>query len=87
MAGDKKQSRISIRFDEQLFRVAADMQKEHGADDISDYIRGLIVLQAVQEGRSIRGVQIPGWISELILHTVRETGRQQEDPKARAARR
>lgn len=84
---DKKQSRVSIRFGEELYRLAIEMQKAHGATDISDYVRGLILEKAVEEGRSVKGLDLPGWLVGSSVHISRTAPAKDESPKAPAAKR
>lgn len=52
----------TVRVDERLFQIALSRVTETGADDFSDYVRGLIVADALASPMKITGIDIPGWI-------------------------
>jgi hypothetical protein len=85
VSSDKK---VVVRFSEELHDLALQLQKQHGATDVSDYLRGLVVADAAREGRLIRGISIPAWVvGERIHLTSDKTKEQHDSPKAPAAKR
>lgn len=67
MAKDKQVARITVRLEDDLFALARTLANDRRADDVSDYIRGLLVVDAVTEGKSLGSIAIPGWLIEQGL--------------------
>ena len=87
VSGDKKQTgKITVRVDEELAKLAAQLAEERGATDVSDYVRGLLVADAATVDRNlIHGIPIPGWAVERVFQAGKE--KEREAPKAPAAKR
>jgi hypothetical protein len=73
MTKEKKFERITVRLEAQLFELARSLARERGAADISDYVRGLLVVDAVTENKPLGGTPVPGWLIEkgIIVPSLR----------------
>jgi len=60
---DDISGRINLRLDPPLRVLLEDLISLRMARDLSDYIRGLIIADAIELRKPIIGVEIPGWLS------------------------
>lgn len=63
--------RLNLRVEPELHRLALELVRERGARDLSDYIRGLLIDDAMEAEKQLRGVSIPGWLTDRRLILVR----------------
>lgn len=70
MPNEKRALRITIRLDAKLLEMAERLIDQHKAGDTSEYIRGLILADAVFSGLPVEGTDIPGWLigTRLLVH-------------------
>jgi hypothetical protein len=59
--------RIVIRLEPRLMEITRALVVERDTGAISEYIRGLIVADAVKQGKSLAGVAIPGWLTDTLV--------------------
>jgi hypothetical protein len=64
---EKQGEKITVRLGVRLNQLAQSLAREHGADDFSDYVRGLIVHDAVTRGKSLSGIATPGWLQDDLV--------------------
>ena len=62
MAGFSKLSRTSITLDKQMESLALELKKLHLAGSMSNYIKGLIALDALQTKGPLDITAVPAWI-------------------------
>lgn len=66
----KKSSRPSMRLEPELETLAALLMEHHGVKqhserrNRSEYLRGLIILDAARERLPVEGVDIPAWVAK-----------------------
>lgn len=86
---DKKHDRITVRFGERLYRLALELQRIHRARDFSGYLRGLVIRDAISEGRSIEDLDfdLPAWIWTPEIRARMGRPEADERPKSGAVRR
>lgn len=56
--------RINVRFEPTLRSLVDDLIRLRGAADLSDYMRGLVILDALSADRKLFGISIPAWLTE-----------------------
>lgn len=61
MGQEKQSERITVRVGTRLYQLAQTLVTDHKAEDFSDYVRGLIVRDAVQEHKPTEDVDFPAW--------------------------
>lgn len=61
MASEKRTQRITIRLENELVGIAEQLVRSHKAGDMSKFVRGLIIGDAVASGLSIEA-DIPSWL-------------------------
>lgn len=64
---EKQGPAITVRLEPKLRELARILAKERGATDTSDYIRGLLVADAVKQNKPLSGIQIPGWLIDNLV--------------------
>ena len=64
MADEKLITRFNFRIDEALRDIASELIKRRGAKDISDYLRGLLIIDALAASIPVTGIDIPGWLND-----------------------
>jgi hypothetical protein len=62
MADFSKLSRTSITLDKQMESLALELKKLHLAGSMSNYIKGLIALDALQTKGPLEITAVPAWI-------------------------
>jgi hypothetical protein len=59
---EKKDVRKTVRVEEGLFQIALQRISTMEANDFSDYVRGLIIADALSASAPMSGINIPGWL-------------------------
>ena len=59
--------RINVRFDSAMTALINELIKLHNADGVSDYVRGLVILDALKADKKLLGISIPGWLTESLV--------------------
>jgi hypothetical protein len=60
----KKTRQNAIRVSSELFELGRKMMSNRGAENFSDYVRGLILLDAAHHSPELlAGHDLPGWIT------------------------
>jgi hypothetical protein len=67
MTTEKQDEKIAIRLESRLMEMARALIVERNTGTISEYIRGLIIADAVKQGRSLAGITIPGWLTDTLV--------------------
>ena len=66
--------RVNIRIEPRLKEILDTRILELGARNLTDYIRGLLIADAVRNGKNLRGVlSLPGWLGSHREVTEGET--------------
>jgi len=61
----KKTRQNAIRVSAELFELGRRMMSARGAENFSEYVRGLLLLDAVQYSRGLLyGHDLPGWVTQ-----------------------
>lgn len=63
----KQDEKITLRLDPRLMEMARALVTERKAGTVSEYIRGLIIADAVKQGKSLSGIDIPGWLTDVLV--------------------
>ena len=56
--------RVNLRVEPALRNLIDELIKESGASDISDYLRGLVIAEAIESKKKMLGISIPAWLVE-----------------------
>jgi hypothetical protein len=77
-ANENQTGRVNVRFEPALKIVIDQLTKERGASDLSDYIRGLVIADAIAADKKMHGITIPGWLIGQRISIVgpREKGKE-----------
>jgi hypothetical protein len=67
MANGKQDERIVIRLEPRLMEMARALVAERDSGTISEYIRGLIIADAAKQGKTLSGINIPGWLIDNLV--------------------
>jgi hypothetical protein len=64
---DKQDEKITLRLEPRLMELARVLIVQRKAGTISEYIRGLIIADAVRQGKSTARITIPGWLTDSFV--------------------
>lgn len=67
MPKEKKDKKKAVRIEDALFELAREVMQEHDLDNFSEYVRGLLILDAQTHGKSIDHVTFPRWINSIVM--------------------
>jgi hypothetical protein len=67
MGNETKTRVLTIRLDPTLGMLCDRVAVERGAADLSDYIRGLLIADAIALGHVLVGIEVPSWVVGTVL--------------------
>ena len=70
--------RVNVRFEPALKEITDQLVRERGALDLSDYLRGLVIADAIAADKKMNGITIPGWLIGKRVSIVGEKGKDKE---------
>jgi len=73
-----KTKMIAIRMELTLGTLCERLAVEREASGLSDYIRGLLIADAIALGHDLTGIQIPGWVVGTVLDVQRKVPHSDE---------
>lgn len=77
---EKRVKPRSVRLEERLYQIALSRLPRTGANDFSDYVRGLIIADALSVAASMAGIDIPGWlVGKRVNFTLVEPEKQPQE--------